>query len=136
MKKPFAVLLAIFLLLFHGSASATARGLDSKGVAVLTRISKFDSIYPTLRTSGNTASYSLSAAGKPEVTSISATLQIQQLVNGAYVDYGSPWNATSNSRTLKTSGTKTVDNGGTYRLKVTVTAYYPGGSSTETEYSL
>ena len=135
MQKKILIALLIVGLLSIGGQVFAAQPEEAITVPASTRYTVFIVLYPTLSVSGTTASYSLSITCAPEVTSIVATLQIQKLTNGVYSNYSSPWTASSSNNRLSTSGTKTVESGGTYRLKVTATAYYPGGSETVTVYS-
>ena len=134
-KKTIAALLILGLLISGGRAFAEKPTVNISEAGA-TRYVVINTITPKLSVSGTTATYSLSVDCATTVTSISATLQIQKLgSNGVYANYGSSWTVSSTSPTLRTSGTKTVDKDGTYRLKVTVTAYYSGGSETVTAYS-
>ena len=137
MKKAIAALLSVLVLLaFSPTALATNYEQEFVQETPISRYADISLISPTLTVSGGTASYSLYVSGKANVTSISATLQIQILnPSGSYANYGASWSASSQTGYLHTSGTKTVASGSTYRLKVTVTAYTSTGSSTETAYS-
>lgn len=132
-RKLVAAILLIALLVPVGSALA-AQPQDE--IVISPFLTYISTISPALTVSDKTATYSLYVKGTAGVTSISATLQLQQKnSSGVYVNYGTSWSASSSSSILSTSGTKTVASGYTYRLKVTVTAYVSGGSSTETAYS-
>jgi len=95
-----------------------------------TRLTLIKTIAPSLSVTGTSAKYALSVTCVSSVNRISATLQIQQLSGNQWVNYSTPWYASSTSSLLATSGTKTVDKGKTYRLKVTITA--SNGTTSET----
>ena len=138
MKKKIALLVLASALLLSGvSAFAASPDEEKAEQVVIFRLQDIERITPTLPVSGTTASYQLTARGAAHVTSMSASLQIQKRnSNGTYSDFGNPWMATSASNYLLTSGTKTVDSGGTYRLKVKVTPYINGiAGAAETAYS-
>jgi len=138
MKKRIIGLFLIFAMLFPCvSALALTEEEAPPGEEVLLRYEDFSRILPVLSVSGSTAEYKLTIVGASDVTSISVTYQLQQLSSsGTYSNYGSSWTASSDSRTLYDSGTKSVASGETYRLKVTVTPYINGVKGTsETVYS-
>ncbi len=109
---------------------------DSQNSIIQPRYAQLQYAKPTLSVSGTKASYSLDARGASTVTKMSATLQLQKKEsNGSYSNYGSSWSASSSGNKLTTDGSKTVDSGGTYRLKASITLYVGSSSSTEVVYS-
>jgi len=99
------------------------------------RFTLINTIRPSLSVTGTSAKYALSVNCVSSVNKISVALQLQQLSGSQWVNYSTPWAASSTSSLLTTSGTKTVDKGKTYRLKVTITASNGTTSETVTEYS-
>lgn len=140
MKKVLVVLASI-LILFSVGESALAVPSESRTqvadtMETVTRLTLISTIIPTLSVSGTTATYGLTVKCASTVTSIKATLQLQiKNSNGTWSDYGSPWTASSQTSILLTSGTKTVGNGATYRLKVTVVASDGTTTGEATAYS-
>lgn len=138
MKKQATAFILVLALLACCAGAFAAGGEQSypEEKAVL-RYEDFSRITPALSVSGKTATYSLEVRGLADVTRMSAVLQIQkQNSNGTYSNYGDPWSASSASNYLNTSGTKSVDSGGTYRLRVTVTPYMGSvKGQAETAYS-
>lgn len=137
MTKKLAALFLVFALLISGTLAFAAEPSEiADGGMIAPQYEDISTISPGLSVSGTTATYSLIVRGSYDVTKLSAKLQIQKRnANGTYSNYGTSWTATSNSYYLFTVGTKTVASGGTYRLKVTVTAYTNVGSSIEIAYS-
>jgi len=133
-RKTFILALAMFCLIQTGTLAVSSLEAERMEPIIL-RYEQMESATPSLSVSGKAASYALSVTGNKNVTSISASLQLQKKVNGSFQNYGTAWTASSKTRTLYTSGTKTVDSGQTYRLKATITCYSSSGSSTETVYS-
>ena len=137
MKKKIVLMVMVSTLLLSGiPVFATSSDEVQSEQIVLFRLKDIEEMLPLLSVSGTTATYRVTARGAAHVTSMSASLQIQKRnSNGTYSDFGNPWMATSASNYLLTSGTKTVDSGGTYRLKVKVTPYINGIAGTaETAY--
>jgi len=141
MKKS---IIAILLLLAFVTTSVHALASNDYTIPTTTteadettapKLTLITTITPTLRVSGTTASYSLYVTCISSVNSIKATLQIQQLNGGKWVDYGLPWYASATTSYLTTSGTKTVASGYTYRLKVDITASNGTATGMATEYS-
>ena len=136
-NKRRIILLALSFALLLSGVSVFATNVDESEQVELFRLQDIATITIGITVSGTTATYRLSASGQSYVTSMSASLQIQKMnSNGTYSDFGNPWMATSASSYLFTSGTKTVDSGGTYRLKAKITPYINGIAGTpETSYS-
>ena len=137
MKKRLLCALLLAAFLFPASAVAAAPTVSEAEPPIdIFRYQDIQTARATLTTNGKTATYSLQVTGSTAVTKITATLQVQKKnSSGTYSNFGSSWSASSNSRTLYTSGTKAVDSGGTYRLKATITLHTKSGSSMETVYS-
>lgn len=137
MKKQIALLLLVLALLVSGVSALALEANEAPEKIVLYRYANISRILPALSVSGSTATYSLMAEGFTNVTKLSAVLQLQKLNgSGSFSDYGSSWNASSNSNYLYSSGTKPVDPIGTYRLKVTITPMLGTvQGQTETAYS-
>ena len=135
MKRKKFIIALIMVCLIQTGAFAASPLETGRSEPLILRYEQMESATPYLSVSGKTATYSLSVRGNKNVTSISVSLQLQKKVNGSFQNYGTAWTASSKSRTLYTSGTKTVDSGQTYRLKATITCYTSSGSSTETVYS-
>ncbi len=63
-----------------------------------------------------------SVTGTSEVTSIKATINLQQYKNGSWTTIKT-WNESSSSRSLRFSNTYTVSSGYSYRVSSSVTVY-------------
>jgi hypothetical protein len=135
MKRKILIFALVMICFIQTGALAANPPEAERSEPIILRYEQMESASPGLSVTGKVASYSLSAKGNKDVTSISASLQLQKKVNGSYQNYGTAWTASSKSRTLYTSGTKTVDSGQTYRLKATITCYTSSGSATATVYS-
>jgi len=134
--KRKTLIFALFMICFIQTGALAASPSEAeRSEPIILGYEQMESASAGLSVSGKVASYSLSVKGNTSVTSVSASLQLQKKVNGSFQNYGTAWAASSKSRTLYTSGTKTVDSGQTYRLKATITCYSSSGSSTETVYS-
>jgi len=133
-RKMLFFALTMICLIQTGAFAVSQSGVERSEPITLHYV-HLESATPNLSVSGKTATYSLSVKGNNNTTSISVSLQLQKKVNGSFQNYGTAWTASSKSRTLYTSGTKTVDSGQTYRLKATITCNTSSGSSTETVYS-
>jgi len=137
-KKVISLMLALTLLLsaIPAFAAADRESERANPVEDPAKYTEVATVSPGLSVSGKTASCSVSISGTTKVTKISATLQLQKKnSSGTYVNYGTSWKAESKSNYLYHSTTKTVDTGGTYRLKVSAIASYSNGSSLVTAYS-
>jgi len=141
-RKTIALFLIIALLVPAGYALAAQAesipqdALTASGYAPIDpHLVLINSVAPSIRVSGTAASYALSITCVSSVNSIRATLQIQRLANGVWTNYGQSWSATSTTSFLSTSGSRTVTSGGTYRLRVTVTASNGTTTGTTTAYS-
>ena len=110
MKKiiiPLVLILALITVSGHARAVNYANTVTpSASGAIETRLNLVEDIVPSLTTAGTSASCSLSVICIPSVNSIKATLQIQQLNNGRWNDYGASWNASSSTFYLSSSSTK------------------------------
>jgi hypothetical protein len=69
--------------------------------------------------------------GNSEVTSIKATINLQQYKNGSWATIKT-WSDSSSSRTLRFSDTYYVSSGYTYRVQSSVTAYSGQNSESTT----
>ena len=114
---------------YEAASSTPSAGTEMQRLELIT------TIVPSLRVSGTTASYTLYITCIASVNSIKATMQIQQLSGGKWVDYGSPWTATATTSFLMTNGTRTIVSGYSYRLKVDITASNGTATGTATVYS-
>lgn len=138
MKKQATALVLIFTLLTCCTTTLATEYEQPRAEEEITRrYEDIKEITPSFTVSGRTATFKLTVIGNPDVTKISAVLQIQkENSNGTYSNYGDSWTASAASNFLNTSGAKSVTSGGTYRLKVTVTPYIGGTKGTpETAYS-
>lgn len=113
----------------ESSPIATAEESPGQKLTLITTIT------PSLRVSGTTATYGLVVTCISSVNSIKVVLQLQQLRNGVWSDYGSSWNASSSTWYLSTDGTRSVASGYSYRLKVVITASNGTTTGYATEYS-
>jgi len=141
-RKTIALFFIIALLIPAGqvlAAQAESVPKDSLATSSIIPIEPFleliNSIAPTLTVSGTTANFGLAVTCVSSVNDIRATLQIQRLVGGTWTNYGQPWNASSTRSFLSTSGSRAVTSGGTYRLRVTVTASNGTTTGSATAYS-
>lgn len=135
-KRALSFILIVAFLIPVGTLAAGPEQSEMNPLVIRPMYEGIDFVTSNLTVKGKTASYSLKVTGASNVTKIVATLQIQkQNSNGTYSNFGSSWNASSSSRTLNTSGDKTVDSGGTYRLKATIKLYTGSSYSTEVVYS-
>ena len=136
-KQIISLILALTLLISAVPAFAINERLELANPGEATaKYTDVVTVSPGLSVSGKNASCSVSVSGTTKVTKISATLQLQKKnSSGTYVNYGTSWKAESKSNYLYHSTTKTVDTGGTYRLKVSAIASYSNGSSLVTAYS-
>ena len=136
-KKIVAFILIIALSVSAGQALAAQIEPISQDISdtPVTRLVLINSASPGLSVSGTTATYSLFITCISGVNSIQATLQIQQYSNGTWVDFGKSWNASASTNYLSTSGSRTVVSGGTYRLKVAITASNGTTTGSATVYS-
>lgn len=108
---------------------------DNSNSAIEPRYAHLVSASPSLNVSGTTAEYSLNATGRSNVTRMTAQLQIQKKnSSGTFVNYDRSWSVEVNGRSLYTSGTKTVEKGGTYRLKATIALMDDSTGEFSTEY--
>lgn len=135
MKKTITTFMLVLVLCISCNF-AFAMGAEESSIGVF-RLDDISSISPSLSVSGTTATYQLTVRGSANVTKLSAVLQLQKKnSDGTFSNYGTSWTASSSSNYLYTYGTKTVESGGTYRLKVTVTPYTSAGAGTPvTAYS-
>ena len=135
-KATVALVLALTILASSSTAFAAEPEVAVFPEDIIEEYQDISMITPGFSTSGTTGTYSLIVSGSYNVTYLSVTLQVQaRQTNGSYANFGSSWTASANNRYLYTSGTKTVTSGGAYRLKVTVYATTPAGTSAETAYS-
>jgi hypothetical protein len=137
-KSIIAVVLVIALFGHVGQALALqieALPDENDVISAEQKLMLITTITPSLRVSGTTATYGLVVTCISSVNSIKVVLQLQQLKNGVWSDYGSSWNASSSTSYLSTDGTKTVVSGFAYRLKVTITASNGTTTGYATEYS-
>ena len=137
-KSIIAVVLVITLFGHAGQALALhteALPDDNDAISAEEKLTLITTITPSLRVSGTTATYGLVVTCISSVNSIKVVLQLQQLKNGVWSDYGSSWNASSATSYLSTDGTKTVASGFSYRLKVMITASNGTTTGYVTEYS-
>jgi len=136
-KAVIASILILSMTIFTGQTLAAQP--DILSVPIVNeedqRFTLIVSIRPSLSVSGKTASYSLSVNCVSSVNSISVVLQIQQLVSGKWVDYGTSWTVSAKSSYLFTNGTRTVVSGSSYRIKATVVAKSGNTSERTTVYS-
>ena len=134
-RKICAIILAGFLLPATALATST-EPVETEQNTIIFRYQDLQDALAQFSVQGTTGTYTLKATGNSAITKITATLQIQkQGSTGTYANYGTSWSASSNSRTLYTTGTKAVVSGGTYRLKATINLYTGSTYSTETIYS-
>lgn len=137
-KLIIATVLIIVLIGNSGQTFAFSSGVieEERKIEISTPdLMLISSINPSLRVSGTTATYALTVVCATTVNSTKAVLQIQQLSNGVWSDYGRSWDASSSSSYLHTSGTVSVASGFSYRLKVTITASTGSSSGSATAYS-
>lgn len=138
-RKILALLLVAILIVPSAVALATPETSTKEEIIITPHFQDVSYITPSFSVSGTTATYSVTVKGYSNVTALTATMQIQkQGTSGFYTNYGSSWSASSsasNPTYLLTSGTRTVESGGTYRLKVTVVATTSSGTSTEVVYT-
>ena len=139
MKK---AIVAIILTLALAAVSVQALATNDESTttvcnlnAVAIRLTLIEDVIPSLKVSGSSASYGLYVSCISSVNSIKVVMQIQQLSNGKWNDYGTAWNSSSATSDLATSGTKTVESGYSYRLKVSITASNGSSTGTLTAYS-
>ena len=135
-KRVLSIVLILTVLVPAGALAAGSEQSEAEPLIIRPMYEDLVSAMPKLTVKGKTASYSLKVTGASNVTKIVATLQIEKRnSNGTYSNFGASWSASSSSRSLYTSGDKTVDSGGTYRLKATIKLYTGSSYSTETVYS-
>ena len=139
MKKSFVAIILI-LVVAVTSTQAFAAYQDEAPLQpamdnATSRLVLIRDVAPYLSVSGASATYSLSVTCATSVNKLSAKLQIQQLVNGTWKDYGSSWSASSSTYRLSTSGSKAIATGYSYRLKVVITASNGTETGTLTAYS-
>lgn len=139
MKKVIiATVLIIVLIGQPGQALAFNAGtpeIEKETENISPRLTLINSINPSMRVSGTTATYALIVTCATTVNNVKVVLQIQQMKNGSWVDYGKSWDASASTSYLYTNGTKTVASGFSYRLKVTVTATAGTSTGSATTYS-
>ena len=135
LKRISSLIMALLMVCTVGGATLSPNVASAVSDNSMLRYQDLATILPALSVSGKTASYSLNVRGNTNVNRIDATLQVQQLNNGRYVNHGSSWKVSSISAKLNTNGTKAVTSGYSYRLKVVITAHTNSGSSMVTVYS-
>lgn len=142
MKKEISALVLASMLLVSANAATPPEETNSTADVISTyedretNYTYLDFVGYSLSVAGTSANYSLDVEGRSSVTKISATMQLQKKnSSGTYANYGSSWSVSSSGSMLSKSGTKTVASGGTYRLKISITATTSSGSATETVYA-
>ena len=137
-EKIITVFLLVFALIF--SASPTLALNHDVAPVEIEHESEINlilitAVTPSLTVSNSTATFRLTVSCISSVNNIRATLQLQQWSNGRWNNFGSSWTATSSTSHLSTNGTRPVEAGRSYRLRVTVVASNNSSSGSATAYS-
>lgn len=132
-RKIIAFIAAILIVnLFTVTAVADTGGLKEDKTIISPMYTYISSGGASISiNSSGKATVDTNVTGNSEVTSITATINLQQYKNGSWTTIKT-WNASSSSRMLRFTDTYSVSSGYDYRVSSTVTAYSGKNSETVT----